>query len=64
MTCKVERLKAELRNALIEAYSDETICVRLELNGYGFFTQVEERTAESLKEGRMSMRNISGKFID
>ena len=63
MTDKVKRLKNELREALIEAYSDETVWVTLTLNAYGFYTQVEERTAESLKEEGISMRNISKEWI-
>jgi len=63
MTDKVKKLKAELRIALIEAYGDETTSVTLTLNGYGFYTQTSERTAESLKEEGISMRNINGKWI-
>lgn len=63
MTDKVKRLKNELRDALIEAYSNETVCVNLTLNAYGFYTQVEERTAESLKNEGISMRNISKEWI-
>lgn len=63
MTDKVKRLKNELREALIEAYSDENVCIRLTLNAYGFYTEVEERTAESLKEEGISMRNISKEWI-
>ena len=63
MTDKVKKLKAELRTALIEAYGDETTSVTLTLNGYGFYTQTSERTAESLKEEGISMRNIKGQWI-
>jgi hypothetical protein len=63
MTDKVKRLKNELREALIEAYSDETVSIRLTLNAYGFYTGVEERTAESLKEEGISMRNINKEWI-
>ena len=63
MTDKVKKLKAELRTALIEAYGDETTSVTLTLNGYGFYTQTSERTAESLKEEGLSMRNIKGQWI-
>ena len=64
MTDKVKKTKNELREALIEAYSDETVCIRLTLNAYGFYTEVEERTAESLKEEGISVRNISKKWIN
>jgi len=63
MTNKVKRLKNELRQALIEDYSDETVCIRLTLNAYGFYTEVEKRTAESLKNEGISMRNISKEWI-
>jgi hypothetical protein len=63
MTTKVKRLKAELKIALVEAYGDETTSVTLTLNGYGFYTQTSESTAESLKEQGINMRNISGQWI-
>jgi hypothetical protein len=63
MTDKVKKLKAELRTALIEAYGDETTSVTLILNGYGFYTQTSERTAESLKNEGISMRNINKEWI-
>jgi hypothetical protein len=63
MNDKVKKLKAELRSALIEAYGDETTSITLTLNAYGFYTQTSERTAESLKEEGVSMRNINGKWI-
>ena len=63
MSDKVEKLKKELRQALIETYGKETVCVRLTLNSYGFYTQVEERTAESLENEGISMRNINKEWI-
>lgn len=63
MTDKVKKLKAELRTALIEAYGDETTSVTLTLNGYGFYTQISERTAESLKKEGVIMRNINRQWI-
>ena len=63
MTDKVKKLKAELRTALIEAYGDETTSITLTLNGYGFYTQTSERTAESLSEEGISMRNINKQWI-
>ena len=63
MTDKVKRLKQELRTALIEAYGDETVSVHLTLNSYGFYTQTNERTAESLKSEGISMRNLKGEWI-
>ena len=63
MSNKVEKLKKELRQALIETYGKETVCIRLTLNSYGFHTQVEERTAESLQSEGISMRNINKEWI-
>ena len=63
MTEKVKKLKVELRKALIEAYGYETTSVTLTLNGYGFYTQTSERTAESLKNEGISMRNINREWI-
>ena len=63
MTDKVERLKDELQAALIEACGDKTTNVMLTLNSYGFYTQISERTAESLKEEGINMRNIKGQWI-
>ena len=64
MTDKIEELKTALRNELKKELSDETVRVTLTLNSYGFFTQIEERTAESLRDELVTMRNIKGELIE
>ena len=63
MTGKIDRIKAELREALKEELSGETVKVTFTLNSYGFYTQIEERSAESLELHGESMRNIHGNWI-
>ena len=63
MTDKIEELKTALRNELKKELSDETVKVTFTLNSYGFYTQIEERTAESLKDENVSMRNLKGEWI-
>jgi|TARA_B110000908_G_C10150208_1_gene400969 hypothetical protein len=63
MTDKIQELKTALQNELKKELSSETVKVTLTLNSYGFYTQIEERTAESLKTDNVSMRNIKGEWI-
>lgn len=63
MTSKIQELKTALQNELKKELSNETVKVTLTLNSYGFYTQIEERTAESLKTDNVSMRNLNGKWI-
>ena len=63
MTDKIQELKTALQNELKKELSNETVKVTLTLNSYGFYTQIEERTAESLKTDNVSMRNIKGEWI-
>ena len=63
MNKKIERLKTELREAYKEESSDETVKVTLTLNSYGFFTQTEERSLDSLKDQGVNMRNLKGDWI-
>lgn len=63
MTDKIEELKTQLKRELKKELSNETVKVTLTLNSYGFYTQIEERTAYSLKTDNVSMRNIKGEWI-
>ena len=63
MTDKIEELKTALRRELKKELSNETVKVTLTLNSCGFYTQIEERTAESLKTDTVSMRNLNGEWI-
>tara|TARA_R110002153_G_C13262011_1_gene492507 strand:+ start:892 stop:1086 length:195 start_codon:yes stop_codon:yes gene_type:complete len=63
MTDKIQELKTALQNELKKELSSETVKVTLTLNSYGFYTQIEERTAESLKNDNVSMRNLKGEWI-
>ena len=63
MTNKIQELKTALQNELKKELSNETVKVTLTLNSYGFYTQIEERTAESLKTDNVNMRNLNGKWI-
>ena len=63
MSYKIEELKRELRKAYQEELTDLTVCVKLTLNSYGFYTQIEERTADSLKDEGISMRNLKREWI-
>ncbi len=63
MTDKIEQLKTALRNELKKELSDETVKVTFTLNSYGFYTQIEGRTAESLRDENVSMRNLRGEWI-
>ena len=63
MTNKIQALKTALQNELKKELSNETVKVTLTLNSYGFYTQIEERTAESLKTDNVSMRNLKGEWI-
>ena len=63
MTNKIQELKTALQNELKKELSNETVKVTLTLNSYGFYTQIEERTAESLKTDNVSMRNLKGEWI-
>ena len=64
MTDKIEELKTALKNELRKELSNETVKVTLTLNSYGFYTQVQERTSESLKLEGISMRNLKGDWIN
>ena len=63
MTDKIEELKTALRNELKKVLSDETVKVTFTLNSYGFYTQIEQRPAESLRDENVSMRNLKGEWI-
>ena len=63
MNDKIEQLKNDLRDELKKELSDETVKVTLTLNSYGFFTQIEERTAESLRDENISMKNLKGECV-
>ena len=60
---KIEELKEALRDELIKKVSNNTVKVTLTLNSSGFFTEIEERTAKSLKDDCISMQNIKGEWI-
>ena len=63
MNDKIEKLKADLSKELKKELSDNTVKVTLTLNSYGFYTQIKERTAQSLRNENISMRNIKGQWI-
>ena len=64
MNKEIENLKAELEKACKEHLSDETVKVTFELNSYGFYTRIEERSADSLKHDGVSMKNLKGNWIE
>jgi len=63
MNDKIEKLKEELRGACMEFSSEETVSITFFLNSTGWNTKISERSADSLKEDCVSMRNLKGDFI-
>jgi len=63
MNDKIEELKTALRNELKKELSDETVKVTFTLNSYGFYTEIQERTAESLKDEGITMKNLKGDWV-
>jgi hypothetical protein len=63
MSDRIEKLKAELQKAYREELSEETVKVTLTLNSYGFFTEIKERTSDSLKKEGVNMRNLKMNWI-
>ena len=53
----------ELRQLFIMGSTECTVLVSIHLTSIGWTTSIEERTPESLKEDRITMRNLRGEFI-
>lgn len=53
----------ELRTALKENCTPNTVRVTVTFTAEGFSIEHENRTAESLKRDSISMRNMKGEFI-
>jgi hypothetical protein len=60
---KIEQKLNELRELCQSGLSKETIHVSFNLNSYGWNTEIQERTAKSLKDEGISMKNIKGEWI-
>ena len=60
---KIEQKLKELRELCVFGSSKETVHISFHLNSYGWNTKIEERSADSLSDEGISMRNLKGDFI-
>lgn len=61
---EVRKKLKELRILLVEGSCDETVGASFFLNANGWNTSIEERSADSLRNEGISMRNLKGDFIN
>ena len=60
---KIEQKLKELRDLCVFGASNETASVSFFLNSEGWNTEIQKRSADSLKRDGISMRNIKGEWI-
>ena len=60
---QVEQKLKELRELCQLGASKETVHILFHLNSYGWNTEIQERTADSLKNEGITMRNLKGDFV-
>lgn len=60
---QIEQKLKELRELCQLGASKETVHISFHLNSYGWNTEIQERTAESLKNEGITMRNLKGDFV-
>lgn len=60
---KIEQKLKELRELCQFGSTEDTVHIQFNLNSYGWKTEIRKRSAESLKEEGISMKNIKGEWI-
>lgn len=59
----IEQKLKELRELCQLEASRETVHISFQLNSYGWNIEIQERTAENLKDKGITMKNLKGDWV-